>query len=74
MVGSAYEFEIPECAAVTAIGEGLAGDVRADDVGALFRRVHRALRAGGPFIFDVVERSPQDRCSIARALAVVTGA
>jgi SAM-dependent methyltransferase len=60
IVGSAHTVDIPPCAAVTAIGEGLTyltSDVDDLDLGSLFRRVHNALRPRGLFIFDVVERS-----------------
>ena len=57
-VGSAYEFEFPVCAAVTAMSEVLGyvppGARTAPSLRRLFGRVAAALRPGGVFIFDVV--------------------
>jgi SAM-dependent methyltransferase len=48
--------EIPKCDAVTAVGEVLSFALEVDEDGkrmrALFRRIYRALRKGGLFIFD----------------------
>ncbi len=57
-VGSIYSAELPECMAVTAVGEVLnyRFDNRREDVATisdLFRRIHEALVPGGYFIFDV---------------------
>lgn len=55
--GSLWTAQLPECDAVTAIGEclnyRLDGKIRTPELGRLFARVYRALRAGGVFIFDV---------------------
>ena len=55
--GSLLAATIPPCAAVTSLGECLsyAFDFRAGTraLPGLFRRVHRALRPGGLFVFDV---------------------
>ncbi|HEX2189164.1 MAG TPA: methyltransferase domain-containing protein [Longimicrobiaceae bacterium] len=57
---SLHGVEIPPCAAVTGIGEGLgylgAEDPR-DTLPGLFARVHGALDPGGLLVFDVVLRS-----------------
>ena len=57
-VGSLFGAEIPPCDAVTAVSEVLnylfdpaCEDRRLDDI---FGRVHRALRPGGVFVFDVL--------------------
>lgn len=59
---SLWETELPPCAAVTAIGEPLAYLAAESTAAAdtrrlerLFRRVHRALAAGGLLIFDLRE-------------------
>lgn len=56
---SLLDYEIPQCDAVTAIGEVVcyALDARASRTRlvALFRRVYSALRPGGVFLFDVAE-------------------
>src|SRR5262245_15772290 len=56
-VGSLLEVELPRCVAVTAIGECVNylfdPDNDARGLGRLFERVHRALRPGGVFVFDV---------------------
>ncbi|MGF1470203.1 MAG: class I SAM-dependent methyltransferase [Rubrobacteraceae bacterium] len=56
-VESFLNTNIPECVAVTAIGEcfnyAFDGDNTPDERSGLFRRVHRALQAGGIFLFDV---------------------
>jgi SAM-dependent methyltransferase len=55
--GSLLAARLPPCDAVTSLGECLsyAFDARAGTraLPALFRRVHRALRPGGLFVFDV---------------------
>ncbi|MEX2582747.1 MAG: class I SAM-dependent methyltransferase [Gemmatimonadota bacterium] len=56
---SMYEVELPRCAAVISVGEGL-GYMRAGgdhDPRPLFRRIAAALAPGGVFIFDVMERA-----------------
>jgi SAM-dependent methyltransferase len=63
VVGSAHRVSLPPCVAVTAIGEGLTylgAHRRTLDMARLFRRVYRALRPGGLFVFDAVERSASD--------------
>ncbi|MBJ7355274.1 MAG: class I SAM-dependent methyltransferase [Thermoleophilaceae bacterium] len=56
---SLYDAEIPECVAVTGIGEAFnyRFDERAgfDAMRAVFERVHAALKPGGIFIFDVAQ-------------------
>jgi SAM-dependent methyltransferase len=56
---SLFEAELPECVAVTAIGEifNYAHDPRAGRRGVqdVFARVHGALRPRGLFLFDIVE-------------------
>jgi SAM-dependent methyltransferase len=55
---SLYDFKLPPCDAVTAIGEGLnyiePGTSRGMSLKRLFTRVNQALRPGGVFIFDIV--------------------
>ena len=55
---SLYDFELPPCDAVTAIGEGLdylePGVSRLPSLKRLLARIARALRPGGLFIFDVL--------------------
>lgn len=64
-VASLLGVELPACHAVTAIGECLnyTFDPRNSrtELRRLFRRVHRALRPGGVFVFDIAEpeRVPQ---------------
>jgi SAM-dependent methyltransferase len=56
-IGSAYEPVLPECVAVTAIGEVLNyiedPDAPAPDLAVTFARVRNALLPGGLFVFDV---------------------
>jgi len=58
-VASLFKAGIPPCSAVTSIGECLnylfdsAGGT--ESLGTLFRRVYRALSAGGVFVFDIAE-------------------
>jgi SAM-dependent methyltransferase len=55
---SAFDFVLPPCAAVTALGEALnyapEGRQNAPALGPLFRRVARALPPGGLFVFDLL--------------------
>ena len=61
VVSSVYDVALPPCAAVTAISEVLCYRVPDDPdpppVAGLFRRVHDALRPGGLFAFDIIERA-----------------
>lgn len=54
--GSVYTARLPSCAAVTALGEVLSY-LPAPPLRQLFRRVARALRPNGLFIFDLMVRS-----------------
>lgn len=58
---SAYDFDFPDCDAVTALGEVLSylpsGGVRPPSLGRLFQRVASSLRPGGLFVFDLILRS-----------------
>jgi SAM-dependent methyltransferase len=55
---SAYDFDIPACDAVTAIGEVLSylppGAKAAPSLPRLFRRIAGALRPGGLLVFDLI--------------------
>lgn len=57
-VASAHNFDIPRCAAVTAIGEVLCYVPSfEDDAAAIvhtFTRIHDALQPGGLFLFDII--------------------
>ncbi len=59
-VGSLYDFEIPDCVAVTAISEVLTyvppGARRRPGLAPVFRRAFRALAPGGLLVFDLFER------------------
>ena len=59
--GAGYDVALPPCAAVTAISEVLCymapDDPAPPPVAGLFRRVHDALRPGGLFAFDIIERA-----------------
>jgi SAM-dependent methyltransferase len=57
-VGSVWKHSIPDCRAVTALGEVLcyrSADHETHDLRKLFRRVYKALAPGGLLIFDVAE-------------------
>jgi SAM-dependent methyltransferase len=81
VTASLLDAELPQCAAVTAIGECLSYALHGDDSGReldrLLRRVYRALLPGGIFVFDFVKRSPQSggvprkRYSVGRDWAVL---
>lgn len=61
LLSSLYDVDLPPCAAVTAIGEGLTYIAPQDPREALpglFSRIHRALAPGGVLVFDAVLRSP----------------
>ena len=55
---SVYDFPLPKCDAVTAIGEVLSyfppGRTAKPALASLFRRVAAALRPGGLFVFDIM--------------------
>ena len=57
-VASAHDFDIPPCAAVTAIGEVLCYVPSFEDdatrIGRTFRRIYEALAPGGIFLFDII--------------------
>jgi len=57
VTASLTEFELPKCDAITSIGECLsyafAGDKTGKTMERFFRRVRRALRPAGVFIFDL---------------------
>ena len=59
---SAHDFDIPHCAAVTAIGEALCYVPSFDDdaaiIGPTFAKIHDALTPGGLFLFDIVVSGP----------------
>jgi SAM-dependent methyltransferase len=71
-VGSFLGAALPPCDAVTSIGEcvNYAFDRRSGKQGLaeFFRRVYRALRPGGVFIFDIVEPGVADGASQRRFL------
>ncbi len=56
-VGSCHAARLPKCAAVVAVGECFSylfdGRATLPKVARLFERIHRALEAGGVFMFDV---------------------
>ncbi|HXV64179.1 MAG TPA: class I SAM-dependent methyltransferase [Vicinamibacteria bacterium] len=52
-VGSVYEVDVPSCDVITALGEVLCY-LPARPIAPWFRRVSRALRPGGLFVFDVL--------------------
>lgn len=52
-VGSVYEVDVPRCDVITALGEVLSY-LPARPIAPWFRRVSRALRPGGLFVFDVL--------------------
>ena len=58
---SAYDFDLPDCDAVTSLGEVLSylppGGARGHSLGRLFGRVAGALRPGGLFVFDLILRT-----------------
>jgi SAM-dependent methyltransferase len=60
---SAYDCDFPACDAVTAIGEVLSylapGTRAVPSLPRLFRRVARALRPGGLFVFDLIVAFPR---------------
>jgi SAM-dependent methyltransferase len=57
---SVHDFELPACDGVTALGEVLSyiGDEGRPSLPRLFRRIARALRPGGLFVFDVLVGGP----------------
>jgi len=68
--GSLFTVKIPECSAVTSVGECLNylfdatnGTKRLKD---LFRRVYGALRPGGVFVFDIAEPGQVRRGTVQR--------
>jgi SAM-dependent methyltransferase len=64
-VGSFLETPLPQCVALTSIGEclGYAFDARNGEAALekLFARVHAAIEPGGLFVFDVLEPSRGNR-------------
>ena len=60
---SAYDYNLPACDAMTALGEVLSylppGARAAPSLSRLFRRVARALRPGGLFVFDLIVTDPR---------------
>jgi SAM-dependent methyltransferase len=78
--GSLLDVDLPRCDAVTSIGECLnyTFDQRNSDAALrrLFGRVHRALRPGGVFVFDIAEPSrvpkiPEKKWSEGRGWAIL---
>jgi SAM-dependent methyltransferase len=61
--GSIYTEPLPRCDAVTALGEVLgylpSNGSRIPSFAVFFRRVARALRPGGLFVFDLIVRNPR---------------
>lgn len=62
VLASAHEFDIPPCAAVTAIGEVLSYVPSFEDdtasIERTFTRIHDALAPGGLFLFDIIVSEP----------------
>jgi SAM-dependent methyltransferase len=58
-VGSIYEFELPACDAIVALGEPLTyhddPSTADEQITALFHRAARTLPSGGLFVFDIIE-------------------
>jgi SAM-dependent methyltransferase len=55
VVGSLHRVDLPHCDAIAAIGEALNYCFDSGSLSRLFQRVHRALRPGGVFVFDVAQ-------------------
>lgn len=68
--GSFLRVPLPQCDAVTSIGEclGYLFDGRGDmaELRRLFRRIHEALRPGGVLVFDLLEPRHRERVTVER--------
>ena len=69
-VASLFQADLPPCRAVTSLGECISYlfDTTNDNrkLKQLFRRVYRALAAGGVFVFDVMEQGAHKRAAVVR--------
>ena len=63
LVSSLYEVDLPPCAAVTVLGEGLnymAPQDPREELPLFFPRMYEALAPGGVLLFDMIMRSEQE--------------